>query len=120
MLQEADCKKMVDTAVEKFGALHVAFNNAGIFRTSSLADITEEAIDASLNVNVKSLAFCLKYQVLKAGFPTVLICPLTTSRTMSWNLLPANTVVSLSHASVRRPRYVWCRRSGWLGRYGRG
>eukprot|EP00752_Nemacystus_decipiens_P011786 g10457.t1 len=61
--KEADCKKMVDTAVEKFGALHVAFNNAGVFRTAALVDMTEEVIDASLNVNLKSLAFCFKYQI---------------------------------------------------------
>lgn len=62
-MQEADCKKMVDTAVEKFGALHVAFNNAGIVRAGSFADITAENIDALLDTNVKSLAWCFKYQV---------------------------------------------------------
>ena len=61
--QEADCKKMVDTAVEKFGALHVAFNNAGVFKPAPFAEITEETIDSLLSVNVKSLAFCFKYQV---------------------------------------------------------
>ncbi len=61
--QEADCKKMVDTAVEKFGALHVAFNNAGIFRAGLFAGITEETIDSLLDTNVKSLAWCFKYQV---------------------------------------------------------
>ena len=60
---------MVDTAVEKFGALHVAFNNAGVFRTSSFVDMTEETIDASLNINVKSLAFCFKYQVRRDVMP---------------------------------------------------
>eukprot|EP00752_Nemacystus_decipiens_P011779 g10451.t1 len=61
--KEADCKKMVDTAVEKFGALHVAFNNAGIFRTSSFAEMTEETCGALLDVNVKSLVWCFKYQM---------------------------------------------------------
>eukprot|EP00903_Cladosiphon_okamuranus_P013047 g12171.t1 len=60
---ETDCKKMVDTAVDTFGALHVAFNNAGVFRTNLFADITEESVDKSLSVNVKSLAFCFKYQI---------------------------------------------------------
>eukprot|EP00903_Cladosiphon_okamuranus_P008986 g8596.t1 len=60
---ETDCKKIVDTAVDTFGGLHVAFNNAGVFRTALFADITEESLDASLNVNVKSLAFCFKYQI---------------------------------------------------------
>ena len=57
---------MVDTAVDKFGALHVAFNNAGIFRTAVFADIAEETVDTLLGVNVKSLAFCFKYQVRRA------------------------------------------------------
>ncbi|CAN0123925.1 unnamed protein product, partial [Scytosiphon promiscuus] len=61
--KEADCKKMVDTAVEKFGRLHVAFNNAGIFRHTTFADIAEGDIDDLLNVHVKSLAFCFKYQI---------------------------------------------------------
>lgn len=61
--QEGDCKKMVDIAVEKVGAFHVAFNNAGIFRSVSFADITEETIDELLGINVKSLAFFFKYQV---------------------------------------------------------
>ncbi len=61
--QEEDCKKMVDTAVEKFGALHVAFNNAGIFRTSSFVDMTEDTVGPLLDVNVKSLVWCFKYQV---------------------------------------------------------
>lgn len=55
---------MVDiTAVEKFGALHVAFNNAGVAKFSSSADITEDVIDANLNINARSLAWCFKYQV---------------------------------------------------------
>ena len=54
---------MVDTAVEKFGALHVAFNNAGVAKFASFADITEDVIDANLSINAKSLAWCFKYQV---------------------------------------------------------
>ncbi|CAM9208614.1 unnamed protein product [Ectocarpus fasciculatus] len=61
--KEADCKKMVDTAIETFGGLHVAFNNAGVFKTVPFVDITEDTIDDILNVNVKSIAWCLKYQI---------------------------------------------------------
>lgn len=73
VLQEADCKNMVDTAVETFGGLHVAFNNAGVYRSASLADITEEEINAMLDINVKSLAFSFKYQV-----PRTKSCSTTT------------------------------------------
>ncbi|CAM9891665.1 unnamed protein product [Ectocarpus sp. 6 AP-2014] len=61
--KEADCKRMVDTAIEEFGGLHVAFNNAGVFRAVPFADITEDTIDDLLNINVKSLAWCFKYQI---------------------------------------------------------
>lgn len=54
---------MVDTAIETFGALHVAFNNAGIYKATPFQEITEETVDSLLNINVKSLAWCLKYQV---------------------------------------------------------
>ncbi|CAM9982611.1 unnamed protein product, partial [Ectocarpus sp. 8 AP-2014] len=54
---------MVDTAIEKFGGLHVAFNNAGVFKTVPFVDITEDTIDDILNINVKSIAWCLKYQI---------------------------------------------------------
>eukprot|EP00903_Cladosiphon_okamuranus_P014875 g13774.t1 len=61
--KEADCKKAVDTAVEKFGGLHVAFNNAGIFRPTPFENMNEEAIDALLGVHVKSVAWGLQYQI---------------------------------------------------------
>ncbi|CAM9874746.1 unnamed protein product [Ectocarpus sp. 13 AM-2016] len=54
---------MVDTAVEKFGALHVAFNNAGVFKTATFANMTKDSLDSLLDVNVKSLAWCFKYQI---------------------------------------------------------
>lgn len=61
--QEADCKKLVDTAVEKFGGLHVAFNNAGFFRPTPFADMNEETIDSLVGVLFKSLTWCFKHQV---------------------------------------------------------
>ncbi|CBN74952.1 short-chain dehydrogenase/reductase SDR [Ectocarpus siliculosus] len=54
---------MVDTAIQKFGGLHVAFNNAGVYRSAPFADIMEDTIDDLLNINVKSLAWCFKYQI---------------------------------------------------------
>ena len=57
---------MVDTAVDTFGGLHVAFNNAGTMSKSTFAEITDEATTKMIDVNFKSLVFCFKHQVLSA------------------------------------------------------
>lgn len=54
---------MVDTAVEKFGGLHVAFNNAGTFSLRTFDEVTEESMSKLLDVNFKAVVFCFKYQV---------------------------------------------------------
>jgi NAD(P)-dependent dehydrogenase (short-subunit alcohol dehydrogenase family) len=53
----ADCKRVVDRTVEKFGGIHVLFNNAGIIRRASVVEISEEEWDAVMTVNVKSIFF---------------------------------------------------------------
>lgn len=62
-VQEVDCQRMVDVAVEKFGGLHVAFNNAGTSKIVKFAEITEDVMSGMLDVNFKSLVYCFKYQV---------------------------------------------------------
>ena len=54
---------MVDVALEAFGGLHVAFNNAGVFLAAPFADITEDVVSKLIDINLKSLVFCFKYQV---------------------------------------------------------
>lgn len=61
--QEKVNKAAVELAISKFGALHVAFNNAGIFRMQSLAQSEEKDVDDLLNVNVKGVIWALKYQL---------------------------------------------------------
>jgi NAD(P)-dependent dehydrogenase (short-subunit alcohol dehydrogenase family) len=63
--KEADAKAMVDAAVERFGGLHVLYNNAGVMPPEDgSVDTTEERIwDLVLAVNVKGVAFGCKYGV---------------------------------------------------------
>ncbi|CAM9780933.1 unnamed protein product, partial [Ascophyllum nodosum] len=61
--KEEDCKKMVEVAVETFGGLHVAFNNAGIVMTAPFSEITEDMASKVFDINLKSLVFCFKYQI---------------------------------------------------------
>ena len=61
----ADVEHMVRTAVGKFGRLDCAVNNAGISgpRYTPLADVTEEQWDQVMNVNLKGVWLCMKYQI---------------------------------------------------------
>ena len=46
-------KRLITTAIETFGDLHVVVNNAGILRDRVLANMTEDEWDAVLNVHLK-------------------------------------------------------------------
>jgi NAD(P)-dependent dehydrogenase (short-subunit alcohol dehydrogenase family) len=46
-------QRMINTAIETFGDLHVLVNNAGILRDRVLANMTEQEWDAVINVHLK-------------------------------------------------------------------
>ena len=46
-------ERLINTAIETFGDLHVVVNNAGILRDRMLANMTEEEWDAVINVHLK-------------------------------------------------------------------
>ncbi|HOM72733.1 MAG TPA: SDR family oxidoreductase, partial [Armatimonadota bacterium] len=66
-----EVKMLIDKTVETFGRLDCAFNNAGIEgKSASTADCTEENWDRVININLKGLWLCMKYeipQMLKQG-----------------------------------------------------
>lgn len=67
----AEVEALVAKAVETYGRLDCAYNNAGIAgRTARVADDTEENWDRILSINLKGVWLCLKYeiaQMLKQG-----------------------------------------------------
>ncbi len=63
--QAADCEAMVAAAEERFGALHVLFNNAGISHIDDGdATGTDEAVwDLTMEVNLKGVFLGCKYGI---------------------------------------------------------
>lgn len=67
-----DAEAMVRFAEERYGALHVAFNNAGIFHANdeSVTTTTEDIWDLVIDVNLKGVFLGCKYEIpalLRAG-----------------------------------------------------
>jgi NAD(P)-dependent dehydrogenase (short-subunit alcohol dehydrogenase family) len=66
----ADCKAMVQAAVERYGRLDILDNNVGISVRADVLEVTEEQWDKVMAVNVKSIVLAAKYaipQMKKAG-----------------------------------------------------
>jgi NAD(P)-dependent dehydrogenase (short-subunit alcohol dehydrogenase family) len=62
--RDEDVRALVATAVEAFGGLDVAHNNAGMTHTQMLAaDILEEEFDRSIAINLKGVWLCMKHEI---------------------------------------------------------
>jgi NAD(P)-dependent dehydrogenase (short-subunit alcohol dehydrogenase family) len=61
---EGDVKNLIATAVETYGGLHCAFNNAGILPpTVTLVDMDQSVFDNTLAVDLKGVFLCMKHEI---------------------------------------------------------
>lgn len=66
-----DVRKAVDTIVERYGKIDIAFNNAGIgpdgvrMPYESITEIDEKTWDKVVAVDMKGVFLCLKYELLQ-------------------------------------------------------
>ena len=76
--QEKDIKVLIQKTIDKFGRLDVAYNNAGVEgQPTSTTDCTSEAWDKVININLKGVWMCMKYeiqQMLKQGGGKIINC----------------------------------------------
>ncbi|MGV9565742.1 SDR family NAD(P)-dependent oxidoreductase [Streptomyces sp. NPDC003480] len=60
---DADVENLANRAVERFGRLDVAFNNAGTEGTPGpVTEVTDESYQATFDTNVKGTLLCLKHE----------------------------------------------------------
>jgi 3-oxoacyl-[acyl-carrier protein] reductase len=55
-----DCRRLAETAVERFGGIDVLCANAGVFPDKPLAELTEADVDLVLGCNVKGTMFSVQ------------------------------------------------------------
>ncbi len=58
--QFADCEKLVDASLDKFGRIDILINNAGITRDNLLMRMSDDEWDAVIAVNLKGVFNCTK------------------------------------------------------------
>ena len=59
----ADCQRMIEAAVERYGRLDILDNNVGISRRGTVLDVSEEDWDYVMAVNVKSIVLASRYAI---------------------------------------------------------
>ena len=59
----AEVQAYTDATVDRWGGLHVVFNNAGVNIPGVFHEATDEVIDRTLNVNVKGCIYGCRYAI---------------------------------------------------------
>jgi NAD(P)-dependent dehydrogenase (short-subunit alcohol dehydrogenase family) len=98
----ADVQTLIQKTVDKFGRLDVAFNNAGIEgKWVPITEQTEEDFDRVIEINLKGVWLCLKYelqQMLKQGGGGAIVNMSSVAGLMG--AAGAATYVSSKHAVI--------------------
>ena len=90
----AEVEGLIDKTLATYGRLDCAFNNAGIFGDQGpTADCTEENWDRTVDINLKGVWLCMKYEIpamVKQG-GGVIVNTASVAGLVSWPDFPAYT-----------------------------
>ena len=81
-----DVRRLVDGAVERYGAVHILVNNAGILRPTRVIDIEEDEWDLVVGVNLKGTYLCSRAvlpPMQKAGWGRIVNFSSTAGKSVS-------------------------------------
>ncbi|WP_167612730.1 SDR family oxidoreductase [Maribellus sediminis] len=59
--KEADCKNLIDKAIEKFGKINILINNAGISMRASFDEVEMDVLRQLMDVNYWGTVYCTKF-----------------------------------------------------------
>lgn len=62
---EDNCRAMVEVCLERYGALHILFNNAAVTGPGMVTEVEESVWNRAMDVNLKSAVLASKYAVPK-------------------------------------------------------
>jgi 2,5-dichloro-2,5-cyclohexadiene-1,4-diol dehydrogenase 1 len=65
MASEASVKNLVSTAVQLYGRLDGAFNNAAVLQSGEFHETSSEEFQFVLDVNLSGVFYCMKYQIIE-------------------------------------------------------
>jgi NAD(P)-dependent dehydrogenase (short-subunit alcohol dehydrogenase family) len=113
--QPAQVEAVIGNAVEAYGHLDCAFNNAGIEgEMASTADCTEANWDRTIDVNLKGVWLCMKYelrQMLKQNGGAIVNCA-SVAGLVGFQNLPAYVASKHGIVGLTKTAALECARSG--------
>ena len=59
----ADVETLANTAAERYGRVDILDNNAAVYLSPDILDLTEESWDRLIDINVKGIYLCCKYVI---------------------------------------------------------
>jgi NAD(P)-dependent dehydrogenase (short-subunit alcohol dehydrogenase family) len=98
--REAEVEALVADALERYGRLDCAINNAGTESLAPIADASESDFDALIATNLKGVLFCLKHEIAamrKGGGGAILNMSSVTS---SITAAPSNGLYAATKGGV--------------------